>query len=204
MRGLRKHTGDKGNTRWRLDWSNEYPTSLGDEAVSASGRERPMSEALWLNHEVMFRHRKWQSTRFRGMQYSERLEQVMSSWPGVSTCPHRFGGREFRFNAAEIGHIHTDGAVDLPFPRAVRDTLLAEGLALEHRWVPNSGWVTFQVRGEEDFKHATWLMRLSYLRYVLKTASNPRGSLDEYGDELQLSPQLKSLLELFVPRSTGG
>ena len=142
--------------------------------------------------------------RVSGMQYSERLEQVMSSWRGVSTCPHRFGGREFRFNAAEIGHIHTGGAVDIPFPRAVRDMLLAEGLALEHRWVPNSGWVTFQVRSDEDFKHAIWLLRLSYLRYVLKTARDPRGSLDEYGDEVQLSPQLKSLLELFVPRSTGG
>lgn len=136
------------------------------------------------------------------MKYFERLEQEISSWPAVSTYPHRFGGREFRFKAAEIGHIHTGGTVDIPFPRSVRDPLLAEGLAQEHRWVPDSGWVTFQVRGEEDFKHAIWLMRLSYLRYALKTASDPRRCLDEYSEELQLSPQLKSLLEPFVPRSS--
>jgi hypothetical protein len=136
------------------------------------------------------------------MKHVERLEREISSWPGVLTHSHRFGGREFRFKAAEIGHIHTGGTVDIPFPRSVRDALLAEGLAQEHRWVPNSDWITFQIRGEEDFKHAAWLMRLSYLRYVLKTASDPRRCLDEHSEELQLSPQFRKLLEPFVPTAT--
>jgi hypothetical protein len=50
------------------------------------------------------------------MKYFERLEQEMSSWPGVSTHPHRFGGMEFRVKAAEIGHVHTGGTLDIPFP----------------------------------------------------------------------------------------
>jgi hypothetical protein len=78
--------------------------------------------------------------------------------------PHRFGGMEFRFGDAEVGHVHTNGIVDIPFPRSVRDALLADGLAEEHRWVPNSGWITFQMRSEKDLTHALWLMRLSYLR----------------------------------------
>ena len=95
---------------------------------------------------------------------------------------------------------NTGGDVDIPFPRSVRDALLAESLAEEHRWVPNSGWITFHVRTEGDVKHAVWLMRLSYLRYALKAASDPRRALDEYSEELQLSSKLKSLLEPFVPR----
>jgi hypothetical protein len=134
------------------------------------------------------------------MKYFEELEQQVSSWPNVSTHPHRFGGREFRVGSAEIGHIHTGGDVDIPFPRSVRDGLLADGLAEEHRWVPNSGWVKFHVCGEGDARHAVWLMRLSYLRYALKTASDPRRVLDEYSEELQLTSRLKSLLEPFVPR----
>jgi Family of unknown function (DUF5519) len=67
------------------------------------------------------------------MKYFEGLEQQVSSWPNVSSHPHRFGGREFRFGSAEIGHIHIGGAVDIPFPRSVRDALLAEGLADEGR-----------------------------------------------------------------------
>jgi len=134
------------------------------------------------------------------MHYWKRLEQELSLWPELSVHPHRFVGREFRFGNAEIGHVHTGGVIDIPFPRSIRDLLLEEDLAEEHRWVPNSGWATFHVRTEEDFQHALWLMRLSYLRYALKTATNPRQLLDQYSEELRLSPQLKSLLEPFVPR----
>jgi hypothetical protein len=103
------------------------------------------------------------------MKHLNRLVDEISEWPQVSVHAHRFGGREFRFGSAEIGHVHLGGSVDIPFPRPVRDALLAEGLAEEHRWVPNSGWINFHVRSEDDFKHAMWLMRLSYLRYALKT-----------------------------------
>lgn len=91
-----------------------------------------------------------------------------------------------------------------PLPRSVRDTLLAEGRAQEHRWVPNSGWITSQVRGEEDLKHAMWLMRLSHLRYALKTADDPRRYLDEQTEDLQLDPHLKSLFEALVPKIGSG
>jgi hypothetical protein len=73
--------------------------------------------------------------------------------------------------------VHVGGVVDIPFPRSIRDALLAEGLAEEHHWVPNSGWITFRVRSEDDLKHSVWLMRLSYVRYALKTANDPRGLL---------------------------
>jgi len=135
------------------------------------------------------------------MTHLKRLEEEVSTWPNISVYPHRFGGREFRFGSAEVGHIHTGGIVDIPFPRSLRDALLKEGLAEEHRWVPNSGWITFHVRRDEDLKHALWLMRLSYLRYWLKTATDPRKLFEEESEELRLSPQFKSLLEPFVPKT---
>jgi hypothetical protein len=67
---------------------------------------------------------------------------------------HRFRGREFRFGSAEIGHVHTGGVVDIPFPGSVRDRLLANGLAEQHRWAPNSGSITFRVRSHEDVEQA--------------------------------------------------
>jgi luciferase-like monooxygenase len=128
-----------------------------------------------------------------------KFEHLVSAWPHVSTHAHRFGGREFRFGRAEVGHIHRGGVVDIPFPRAVHDVLVADGLAEEHRWVPDSGWITFRIRRQEDLKHALWLMRLSYLRYALKGASDPGGLLRQESEELRLSPRLKSLLENFMP-----
>jgi hypothetical protein len=133
------------------------------------------------------------------MEYLKEFEHEVSSWPNISVHPHRFGGREFLFGSAEVGHVHTGGIVDIPFPRSIRDALLTQDLAKVHRWVPNSGWIAFHVRSKEDFKHSVWLMRLSYLRYALKTADDPRELLERESRELHLSPPFKSLLEKFVP-----
>ena len=133
------------------------------------------------------------------MKHLKRLEEEVSAWPQISVHAHRFGGREFRFGSAEIGHVHQGGMVDIPLPRSVRDALLAEGLAEEHRWVPNSGWITFHVRSEEDFNHAVWLLRLSYLRYAMKAAPDPCELLDRQSQELDLSPHFRSLLKALLP-----
>jgi hypothetical protein len=135
-------------------------------------------------------------------KHLKKIEDEISAWPTISVHPHRFGGKEFLFGSgAEVGHIHTRGIVDIPFPRAVRNALLAAGLAEQHHWVPNSGWVTFHLRNgnDEDLGHALWLMRLSYIRYALKTATDSRGMLEQESEELHLTSQFKALLERFVP-----
>ncbi len=133
------------------------------------------------------------------MKPLKKLEDTVASWPQISVHPHRFGGREFRFANAEVGHVHDGGIVDIPFPRSIRDALLTEGLAEEHHWVPNSGWTTFRVRSDKDIQHATWLMRLSYFRHALKTAEDPQQLFTEASRELELNARFKSLLEQFVP-----
>ncbi len=136
------------------------------------------------------------------MKHLKKLEDEVSAWPSISIHPHHFGGMEFRFESAELGHVHTGGIVDISFPRPVRDALLAEGLAEEHQWVPNSGWITFHVRKEEDLKHALWLMRLSYLRYALKTAADPRGLFEKETEELHRSSDLCSKSSCLKPQNT--
>lgn len=135
------------------------------------------------------------------MKLLDELERQVLSWPEVLAHPHRFGGREFQFRDAEIGHVHTGGIVDIPFPRPVHDALLDEGLAEQHHWVPNSGWITYRIRGENDLRHALWLMRLSYLRYALKTAADPLTLLECESEQLHLSPRFTSLLAAFLPNS---
>ena len=135
--------------------------------------------------------------RFTLMESSSQLEHEISQWPHIEVHSHRFGGREFLFGRAEVGHVHIGGTVDIPFTRAIRDALLQEGLAEKHHWVPNSGWITFRIRTDADFKHALWLMRLSYLRYLLKTGV-PHATFESECTALQLSPRFQSLLEPFL------
>jgi hypothetical protein len=133
---------------------------------------------------------------------AERLKDEVSSWPGISVHPHRFAAREYRFGKAEVGHIHFWGDVDIPFPRPVHHFLLERHLADRHRWVPDSGWTTFRMRGDSDVEHGVWLMRLSYVRYALKSATNPSELLESEATRLHLSPDLVALLSRFAPRGT--
>ncbi len=133
------------------------------------------------------------------MTYVKKLEEEISAWPQISVHPHRFGGREFRFGSAEVGHAHPGGIVDIPFPRPIRDALLAEGLAEKHHWVPDSGWVTFRIRAQRDLAHALWLLRLSHLRYALKASTDPLQLLERESARLHLDASFRALLEQLLP-----
>lgn len=130
----------------------------------------------------------------------KKLQAEVAGWSHVSVAPHQFSAKEFRFEKAEIGHVHFWGDVDIPFPRTVHDLLLAEGRAQRHRWLPDSGWVTFHLRNEADVERAIWLMRLSSLRYALKTADNAARMLDEEAQRLQLNRELTALMRQLLPR----
>jgi Family of unknown function (DUF5519) len=133
------------------------------------------------------------------MGYLSEFQDQVSAWPGVSTQPHRFGGTEFCFGSAELGPIHPDGILDIPLTRAIHDVLLEEGLAERHRWLPDSGWVTFHMRSENDLRHGPWLARVSYFRYALKVHHDPRTLFERECESLQLDSRLAGLLEKFVP-----
>jgi predicted DNA-binding protein (MmcQ/YjbR family) len=92
----------------------------------------------------------------------KRISEMVTSWPGVTAQPHRFGGVEYGIGKREIGHIHGDHLVDIPFPKRVRDELVAAGRALPHHILPETGWVSFYLRQESDVEQAIALLRESY------------------------------------------
>lgn len=94
---------------------------------------------------------------------NEAVIRVVSSWEGVSVHEHRFGGVEFRMGRRELGHLHPTFA-DLPFPRHVRDELIAAGRANPHHVLPNSGWVTVPIRTTADVAEVIKLFRQNYQR----------------------------------------
>jgi hypothetical protein len=108
------------------------------------------------------------------MPIADQIRREVLSWPGVEAAPHRFGGLEFRFGRREIGHLHGDRLADLPFPVRVRLELVAQGRAQPHHVLPDSGWVSFPIRGERDVPGAIELFRLSYERAVAAAGSTTR------------------------------
>ena len=100
------------------------------------------------------------------MAIADRIGQEVLGWPGTEAKPHRFNGVEFRVNGHEIGHLHGNRWADLPFPVRVRKELVAEGKARLHHVLPQTGWVIYAIRGEEDIEGALELFRLNYDRLV--------------------------------------
>jgi luciferase-like monooxygenase len=92
------------------------------------------------------------------------IAREVVSWKGVVAAPHRFGGLEFRVGRRELGHLHGSRLADLPFPVAIRKQLVAAGRAERHHILPDSGWVSVRIRGEDDVSAVIELFRLNYDR----------------------------------------
>jgi hypothetical protein len=91
------------------------------------------------------------------------LIQEVGHWRALEVTPHRFGGFEIRWGKVEIGHMHTNGMVDIPFSRKTWDAHIRQGLAGEHHLLKDSGWVTSFLRSETDMLRVRDLLRLSLL-----------------------------------------
>ena len=93
---------------------------------------------------------------------SKQIIDTLLTWQGIETHPHRFGGMEFRIGKREIGHIHGDSLVDIPFPKKIRDEIVAAKEAEPHHILPETGWVSFYLREEADVERAIALLKRSY------------------------------------------
>ena len=116
-------------------------------------------------------------------EISDKLQQELLSWPGVTVHDHRFGGIEFRINGREMGHLHGDKLADLPFPKDVGKKLIAEGKASPHHFIPQSGWISYYIKGiDDDIQGAIELFQMQYERltsYGKKKVNNNNETLEK-------------------------
>jgi Family of unknown function (DUF5519) len=103
------------------------------------------------------------------MSARDRIAAELESWPGVESGPGRFGSLRFVIGRRELGHLHGDQIADLPLRPETARELIAAGKAREHRFTPQgSGWVTVELRSDDDAERVVELMRASYERTVEK------------------------------------
>lgn len=95
----------------------------------------------------------------------DTIEQTLLSWPGVTAQVHRFGGLEYRCGRREIGHLHSNGLLDIPFSKTLRNQVIDAGKAQPHHIYPQSGWISFWIKSESDVANALSLLRLNYDRW---------------------------------------
>jgi len=99
-------------------------------------------------------------------QAGELIREAVTSWPGVESVPHRFGGTEYRSGSKEMGHVHGDRLADLPLPRRLRDEVIASGRAQPHHVLPQTGWVSCWMTSPADAATVIELFQIQYDRYT--------------------------------------
>ncbi|HLJ16091.1 MAG TPA: luciferase family protein [Bryobacteraceae bacterium] len=92
----------------------------------------------------------------------QTIASTLRDWPGIDAQPHRYGGMEYRLGRREIGHVHGDHLVDIPFPKDVRDAVVSDGRAEPHHILPRSGWVSIYLKTSSDVDRAIELLRYSF------------------------------------------
>ena len=109
------------------------------------------------------------------MDISKAVQKHVGRWAGASVEPRGGDFVEFRVGRRELGHLHGGRLADLPFPVRVRERLVALGKAAVHYLHPETGWVSYHIRGEQDLDAIVELFRLNYERPWLNEGRDPVG-----------------------------
>jgi hypothetical protein len=103
--------------------------------------------------------------------FALRVMKEVRRWPGVQMRTHRNplaedpdDGIEFRLYGRQIGHVHHDCSVHVSLTRALKETVIEQGLALPLMQAGSPAWVAFVPEIPDDVQRAIWLLRLNYVR----------------------------------------
>jgi hypothetical protein len=106
------------------------------------------------------------------MGHGDRIIATVTSWPRVTTDAGRFGETEFFLDGRLLGHVHGDEMADIPYPRRIRDELVAAGRTGPHHIHPDSGWTTRRIETDEDAHAVIELIRINYDRVSASTSAS--------------------------------
>jgi hypothetical protein len=96
---------------------------------------------------------------------SRQIVDEVTSWPGVTVGPGRFGALALKLGRREIGHLHGDHAAHFSFPKDVWAELMAQGRIVPHPVFPDKeGPAARGIDGDDDVRDVIELLRLNYDR----------------------------------------
>lgn len=101
----------------------------------------------------------------------DKIEEDVLKFENTSICLHRYGGIQFNVKGKEIGHLHSNGLLDIKFNKRLKKLLINEGRAGKHHLLDTTGWISFFINKSEDLDYAIKLLLMSYT-IALKSKSS--------------------------------
>lgn len=92
----------------------------------------------------------------------DEIEAEVMRWEGTAVGLHRYGGIQFNRKGKEIGHLHSNGLLDVLYTKEMKARLLKEGRIQSHHVFEKSGWISFYILRPEDKNYAKELLKMAY------------------------------------------
>ncbi len=139
--------------------------------------------------------------------FAMRVMREVRRWPGVQMRTHlnplaedTDDGIEFRLYGKQVGHVHHDCSVHVSLTRALKATVVDQGLALPLVQAGGPSWVVFVPEIPDDVQRAIWLLRLNYVRLRRQRLSPDAAAASELLREHEgalgkLTPSISTVLQ---------
>ncbi|MGZ3765062.1 MAG: luciferase domain-containing protein [Mucilaginibacter sp.] len=103
------------------------------------------------------------------LDWMDEIEAEVLTWPHTTCGMHKYGGLQFNCRGREIGHIHSNGLLDMLLNQHIKALLIGEGRIADHHSFKNSGWISFYMHTDADKAYAIKLLRLGHERIMANT-----------------------------------
>lgn len=102
------------------------------------------------------------------LDWFDEIEAEVLRWEGTDVGLHQYGGIQFNHRGKEIGHLHSNGLLDVLYTKEMKGLLLKEGRIQPHHVFEKSGWISFYILTQEDKNYAKELLKMAYDKVGMK------------------------------------
>lgn len=98
------------------------------------------------------------------LDWIDEIEAEVLTWNGTKATIHKYGGLQLNFSGKEIGHIHSNGLLDMLLSRKLKEQLMQDIRVKDHHTFKNTGWISFFIHTKQDAAYALELLRVGYAK----------------------------------------
>lgn len=107
------------------------------------------------------------------LDYIDQIEGEVLTWKNTTATQHKYGGLQLNYHGKEIGHIHSNGLMDMLLNRSLKQQLLIDGRIQDHHILKKSGWISFYLHNDNDRDYALKLLKINYDKLSNKASLAP-------------------------------
>ena len=107
------------------------------------------------------------------LDWIDDVEKEVLTWPDTTITTHKYGGLQFNYQGKELGHIHSNGLLDILLSRKIKNEVMQQdGRVQDHHSFKNSGWISFYMKCHSDKQLALELLEQAYKLHSEKELNN--------------------------------